>query len=422
MKCSDVSGQPSAAARSGISLIEVLISIGVLSIGVLGVASLLPVATFYTNDANKYDRSSTLAQEAYHDLLVRDYLSAKKWVDPLGAFTYHNASAVVVDPLGLGYAWFQQPLPSPMPVYFPAFPNNGTSPPAANGPILYRGSVESGNSWPDSAPLPTATTNPILLPFKMADRIFRSNDDLVFDLPSDTDLRPQSVGSLLSPDFTGEYSWMFTAVHTPQDINNAINMDRYKVSLVVFRNRDLTLWASGLHAESPPPERLVFADFIQPPLVNVPFYNGGSLRLWVQEPNASPTPDQPNRHWLDNVKPNTYLMLMANFIDGAAVAKGQPYPRVAWYRITNVGLNGINGTDAAPVLVSTNPNVWALNVTVAGDDWPPLNYNYTGTATTLWQSVNPNNTAVPTVYCALVDDAVAVYEDVITLDNSLLRD
>lgn len=424
---------PSCGRRniSGITLLEVLISMGVLAIGILGVASLVPVAKRYNADSANFDRGATLAQQAYHDLLNRDFLSAKKWIDPQGAFTYHNASAVVIDPLGLSYALLQNPPLSQPPVFFPAFPINGTNPPLGSPP-LYRASIDATNSWPDSAPVPATTNPPISVPYQMAERIFRSSDDPSFDLPADTDLRPKASSNTLSPDFAGDYSWMFTASHTAQDINNATYMNRYQVSLVVFRNRDLTLWDSGLAPQEPPPERLVYAQFLQnggQAVQNIPFNGGGSLKLYTYEPTgATPPASQPNRHWLDRIRPNTFLMLVTNFVDSsaAALATGATsYPRLAWYRIISVADGPNLDPQIPPIGGSSGAQAWSRTVTVAGADWQPMVYTdiQTGASGQLWLSAdaNPPMQALPVVFCALVNDAVAVYTDVVTLDSSLMR-
>lgn len=60
--------------RSGITLMEVLISAFVLSVGLLGLASLLPVARYLMVDTSKYDRSNTLGRAALNDFENRNYI------------------------------------------------------------------------------------------------------------------------------------------------------------------------------------------------------------------------------------------------------------------------------------------------------------------------------------------------------------
>jgi type II secretory pathway pseudopilin PulG len=126
--------------RGGVSLLEVLISIGVLSVGMLGAATMLPLAKYYATEASKFDRASTLGQQAYHDLQIRGYLSIKKWLKPdIAGLNYNNASAMLVDPLAWSYASANG---TPIPNFFPAFPNNGTNPPLSSGPIVFRTNID----------------------------------------------------------------------------------------------------------------------------------------------------------------------------------------------------------------------------------------------------------------------------------------
>lgn len=397
--------------RRGISLLEVLVSIGVLLVGFTGVATLLPIAKFYATDANKYTRASTLGQQALHDIQIRGYLSPKKWVDPAGSFGFVNSSFLVVDPLAMSYAAanYQQ-----QPVFFPAFPYTQSSPPPAGVPQMFRSNVDIANSWPDDSDTPVKP-NPLAMPFAQADRIFRLNDDLIFDLPANGDDRPKATSGTLSPDFAGDYSYFVTLSHTPADINNAKNMQRFLVSIVVCYKRDLTLWAGGLSQGETPPERLVLADFMQPASPNTPFYDGGALYLRTNQ----------GKDWLLNIKPNTYIMLVSNFVD-SSVAGG--HPSLTWYRIVSVD-------DGAKPVQGQN-GFFGRVITVAGADWAPMQYidPVTTAQSQLWFDADvtaptpppsppfPSGSGEPaTVFAVLMNDVVAVYDDLIMVENSLLR-
>jgi type II secretory pathway pseudopilin PulG len=67
--------------RRGISLIEVLFAVGVLSVGILGMAALVPLGAYELVEAQKLDQSSTAGRAAFRDLEVRSYLQPKMWVD-----------------------------------------------------------------------------------------------------------------------------------------------------------------------------------------------------------------------------------------------------------------------------------------------------------------------------------------------------
>jgi hypothetical protein len=486
------SAQPSS--RSAITLLEVLISIGVLTVGVLGAATLLPMAKYFQDETTKFDRGGALAQEAVHDLQIKNYLSPRRWIfiDPsnapaapftpegisqlTGTFAAPNASytqfsAFAIDPLGFSYVFAAQNQPGvQFPSYFPAFTMAAAVPsaapfPAGTAPTIYRAGITANDYWPLGATVPV--TSPMVMTFPVADRMMRSNDDLLFALPPNTDYRPtanqfaassqssgtaQQMSGTYVPDYLGDFSWIATVSRTPSDMLQgpfvAASLHRFQVSVVVLQKRDLTLWAAGLTPEQPPSERQVYAMFTQygGQALNglsapAPFFGGGGLQLYVYE-GATANPGQPSRHWLDNIKPNTYLMLSANFItytNSNFSTQGTPYPVLAWYRILNV--------DDGPNQDPNNNSRWYRNVNVAGSDWaslyfqwpqpsagnptPPLFQNWLGADPTAPGAIIPLNTnpnvnsttptMVPVAFCTLMDDSIAEYDDVIVLDNSLVR-
>lgn len=462
--------------RNGITLTEVLISIGVLSVGMLGAAALLPMATYFQNETTKYDRGGALAQQAAHDLQIKDYLSPRRWVfldpanpnvtAPIGivqlalSTAYNPRSAFVIDPLGFSYVSAQSPAVSPFPCYFPAFPNQGSIPPGG-GPAIYRAGITANDYWPAAAT--QQVSNPVIMSFAVADRFMRSNDDVLFETdrasllaqnPGNVDLRPtaitsagNNVPSAYAPNFAGDFSWLATVSRVPSDMINsaavAASLHRFHVSVVVLQKRDLTLWSGGLTSEAPPPERQVFAMLTQYAAqananlqLTSPFYGGGGVQLYVYE-TAKPTAGQPSRHWLDNIKPNTYLMLTANFQEFSSSGTSTPYPQLAWYRIVNV--------DDGPIQDQQTPSRWYRNVTVAGGDWPAMWFQWksgsgtplSGAPSQLWfggdpsapNAMMPYNTAVatnpaqvPVTFCTLMDDAIAEFDETITLDYSLVKE
>jgi type II secretory pathway pseudopilin PulG len=479
-------------SRSGITLIEVLVSMGVLAVGVLGAASLMPLASYYQNEATNFDRGAAAAQAAIHDLQIKNYLSPRRWifVDPANASTvpfsvegitgltgtpvgtapgpnanYNPNSAFVIDPLGFSYVYALQDSSVTFPCFFPAFTSQPPTPssPTTTSPVIYRAGITSNDYWPSAATVPV--TSPMVMTFPVADRLMRSNDDLNFVMPTDSDLRPtanqyanaaagitaQNVSGTYVPDFNGAFSWIATVSRTPSDMVKgpavAASLHRFQVTVVVLQKRDLTLWATGLTSEKPPSERQVYAMFTQYGGQNLaaltgpaPFYGGGGLQLYVYEASPTPALGQPSRHWLDNIKPNTYLMLSANFVD--SVSTGAPYPVLAWYRIVNVD-DGPNQDTNYSSTNNSNTTRWYRNVTIDGGDWasmffqwpqpttvnptPPLFPNWVGVDANAPTGIMPSatgtgGTATPVVFCTLMDDAIGEFEAVITLNYSLLGD
>ncbi len=65
--------------RSGLSLTEVLIAMGILTLGLLGVASIFPVAGFYMHKADLEDRGSAIARSVMNDIVSRGMLNPESW-------------------------------------------------------------------------------------------------------------------------------------------------------------------------------------------------------------------------------------------------------------------------------------------------------------------------------------------------------
>src|SRR3954454_8705727 len=70
---------PATPFRLGISLTEVLIAMGILTVGLLGVASVFPVGGWYMQRAEISDRGSAIAQSVMSDLAARGMLNPKSW-------------------------------------------------------------------------------------------------------------------------------------------------------------------------------------------------------------------------------------------------------------------------------------------------------------------------------------------------------
>src|SRR5574340_209344 len=200
-----------ARPRRGVSLIEVLISIFILSVGLMGVAALIPVGRFEVVQAAKMDRAAVAGRAAFREVKIRGLLRPEQWYVP-DPSKFDPSRPFVIDPLGVG--WSLPPCP--------AMPNGG--------PQMQRLSLRGPG-------------NPPCMRLPAADRIFTSRDDLYFEMPDDPDALPLarfSAGDVRS--IEGNYSWMLTVtpvvdMRTPQPV---IVKGLHTVAVAVFYKRNRT--------------------------------------------------------------------------------------------------------------------------------------------------------------------------------------
>src|SRR6478609_5521815 len=70
---------PSPRLRRGLSLTEVLIAMGILTLGLLGVASVFPVGSYYMQKAEVSDKGSAIAQSVFSEIMARGRLNPRAW-------------------------------------------------------------------------------------------------------------------------------------------------------------------------------------------------------------------------------------------------------------------------------------------------------------------------------------------------------
>ena len=173
----------------GISILEVLISIFIVAVGLLGVLSMLPIGHMFAQNAIRSDQASALAEKGFNDVMLRGWLSNLALDEP-----------VAVDPLG------------------------GT------------GNLGGSSLKRDNAGISVA----------MAREIFIGTDDVSYTEPDKLGDQPQVV-YITMPDptggavpvnrkrgYVGRYSYLVTVV--PQGAGSKLA----KVSVAVFFKRDLS--------------------------------------------------------------------------------------------------------------------------------------------------------------------------------------
>jgi type II secretory pathway pseudopilin PulG len=264
-------------ARRGISLIEVLASIGVLSIGILALAVLLPVGRVTIAEATKADRTGDCGRAALRNVIVRRMLDTNYW-----STVPTNAQSVIIDPRGVLNGMNAK------------FGNAGTSVP--------RISLKYINNTKD------------------ADEVFMCKDDLIVTLPEEL-RKPQPVGRPQNPDamgnpfpldYRGDLTWFLTVTPVPN------TPTRFTASVVVCFKRDVT---------APTAERAVnvktFFDRITVNGVGVAL-GGGSIDL-----------DREINDTQADVVGNTAGGIDVRENDWVALCSGNGLCR--WYRVAAVG-------------------------------------------------------------------------------------
>jgi hypothetical protein len=270
-----------------------LIAMGLLTLGLLGVAAIFPVGGYYMQKATIFDNGSAIAQAVMNDIVARGMLNPRTWrvMVPLGTLPlpsdfaypppYRPIPGTFTRPLGpaLSESIFQQASSTnsslivtqfgsafvldPIGVAAMAFPdqsgqpswNAGASGFPASANEVFRAKMNYANwqSWGGNWPVRRVTFQSPNSPWQMdritAEHYFRGGDDLATDLP-DRDDRPAAQnwdvdknGTPLARQWTGDYSWLVTVVPTTNAALEGIARNpegfAYDVSVVVFYKRVL---------------------------------------------------------------------------------------------------------------------------------------------------------------------------------------
>ncbi len=272
--------------RLGLSLTEVLISMGILTLGLLGVASVFPVGSFYMQKAEISDKASAIAQSVMSDIVTQGMLNPNSWyvMVPMpgvpsspewkiqfpsdgasspngkvnGAFTRPFAralgeallqtsnnstiakqfgSAFVIDPLAIatmaGTAAPANAKHGPAAVFpaaaYSTYASNAAIPSWSASPWLaWCGPSAAGYQWPIRRVTFRQSSTGWHMDSQMAEHYFRGNDDLSFDFPQRAD-RPafqswdiSSSGLPLARKWMGDYSWIVTVAPSTNAARNGM--------------------------------------------------------------------------------------------------------------------------------------------------------------------------------------------------------
>jgi len=295
-------------SRHGLSLIEALISIFIVSIGLLGVVALFTIGHHDALSGAVADHAALVGREKLRDFRVRGMDDPGNWL----------SGTTPVSNLRLPYCIDPR---------FVAAGGVTSSLPLSGTVTMTRLNLWTGmNDGGSGLPIPLGTL--------AADEIFMSQDDLAFIDPDDADLLPTQIfaGASTLPvekrASDGRFSWMATVVPQLDVTNSTFSIsDQYTLSIVVFHQRP------GMAADLSDFELSVTVNFIGGG------YAGGDATLTTPPANAARFSDIGAGQW----------MLVATNVSGNGYFQ--------WYRLTSV--SDIYG----------DPTSSSRDVTLIGADW-----------------------------------------------------
>lgn len=394
---------PRRASR-GVSLLEVLFSIGIVAVGLLGVLIIVPLAGSRSAQGMIADGADRLGRNAVRLFDIHHMRQPNMW-------TRFNTTGQQYQAYGVQhsgtdrYTYLWQPdastrLQARAFCIDPLFIANEKALATTNStnmlaetqyfPYYQPGHLSFLNASLDARldriSLRTMPNGATAMSIEQAVSVFMGEDDLVLNLPLDRSLPPEQKfdSSAAKRQFEGTFSWLATLVPAYATLRDATNMlpDRYVLSIVVFHRRDLSLTSSGGSSSEPDNERLVAVSQF-----HSEGYGGGDVEL--QTRGNRPASDLA-------VKEGEWVMLSAMVNIAQASASAIVVPTFRWYRVM--------ATDA---VIGTGP--YTRNVTLQGFDWNDV----------LELSQLTPARATPT-QATLLNGVVAVYEKTIHLETSSL--
>jgi len=361
--------------KQGVTLIEVMFSIGVVLIGLLGLLSLMPLAGKRSQDAISLAAAAAIGDSVMNELLSRRPIGNGLLSDMTDSLVTYNTTttpprldvgstavgAICIDPI---YKAQQAPLTSNHynDFFFPYFI-------ATHDPL--RNPSVAGNPWPVLQPRLRRVGSfhtvaaPSLGRVEQARMLVESNDALTFDRPKDRSLNAVLPGLNADPSHllsygkrapTGEYTWIATIC--------PLAGGRFaSVSVIVVRNRDTEPDYPSITEETPLrngiSERLAY-------VANAAGFSGGAggTVLLAASQNT-----------LSKLRSNDWVMLSRGVVPGTA-----PVDIHRWFRVVSIDNEPVlhRTTATAPNLdtalgasvpTAVGTDVWLQRVQLDGADW-----------------------------------------------------
>lgn len=362
--------------KRGISLLEVLFAIFILSVGLLGLFSLVPVGSYQVSQATIADRAGACGQAAQSEFKIRGMGDADLWCRRDG--TQPTAyTTFFLDPLSVtsNNSSLYDAFPYGGPVAFPRMER-----------LTLRRQLTKGNPYVSPPILPTYA----ILSQPVCASIFSWADDLVLHAADDGTSRPtvltDATGNTLptSRQSGGDFTWaamVSLPARHPSD-TSAQQTNVVRVSIVVFHKRDLVYDATS----SVMGERIGYCDILG---------GGGDVSLRDTVSTTKATAEENLK-----VRPHHWVLLAGQ----QKVTFPQGVTTIGvykWYRV--VTTSAITGSASS----------WTVDVTLAGPDLEPARF----------VDSDSDNTTAPggaTLYAIICDDVVGVFEKTIQLDESSL--
>ncbi|MEO2008725.1 MAG: hypothetical protein ABGX22_08620 [Pirellulaceae bacterium] len=351
--------------QRGITLMEIMISMGVALVGIMGIMSLMPLAAVNLSKGVQADAVSTFGRGALHDFTAREMIHGD-WIAVDNAnqlFRLPEADArrtrasFCIDPLYMAshtaFAFASLPTVATTADTMPYYDLSGdlSAEPPYSQPRMFRCAPPRVSTGTDKFPISTA----------LAQHVFTSHDDLSFVRPNDRALPPVQTYNRINDtnpadawenaprlrQSKGRFSWMATVV--PEIDNNATISDEFRrLSIVIFHDRVIDP-AINQFAPSDGDQELLFDVILLGSGIA-----GGDVRLMTR-PSRSGSADD-----LSELRVGNWIML-----GGAVVpaVNGVFRQQFRWYRVVDM---------AATTSVMTDYNgtrVWTRDVTLVGPDW-----------------------------------------------------
>jgi type II secretory pathway pseudopilin PulG len=346
--------------RAGVTLLEVLFSMGIVTVGLLGVMIIVPLAGSRSAQGMIADGADRVGRNAIRAFDVYQMRRPDSWAQYDTSNNNYQAfwgnEAFCLDPLYMaantGTAGIFR---------FPYLGTATSQNTPTDIPWMKRISLRRRPGATLTNPPPTPPT-PILVPamtVEQAGQIFLGEDDLVFNLPADRTLAPEQKydSSTSKRQWEGKFSWLATMV-PKQDSDN----DLYLLSIVVFHRRESYAKA----------ERTVDVTSF-----DSNGFNGGDVTLSALLSSTTPATADDLK-----MKQGEWLLLAGMNASGVE--------HFRWYRIQSA--------DSGPVLNGAGTGYERV-LTLFGQDWP---------------------VALSVHKAVWIPGVVAVYEKTIRLETSSL--